>query len=222
VSNEVKKMFFTELKRSKIDFSETAVIDETELLITQNAHLAIDPAAENLMTYTAFILACYRALVAAGIESRRSRDILGKIMEQSWKSRIQTHVSNRFGLLPAQRKGAFETVAANFKTVGEKMYGAAFRYEQELQDSAHSFVNIHTCFFNDFLNENGAPELNRLFCNLDNLWAEELEHHHGVYFRRPETLEGGGAMCRFQFFCNQPAASPEPQIGKSSARELSQ
>jgi hypothetical protein len=200
VSIELREMLFTELKRCGIDFSETAVIDETELLIAQNAHLSIDFAAENLMAKCALILSCYHALIAAGIACRQSRDILGKVMEQSWKSRIQTHLSNRFGLLPAQREGAFETVAANFKAFGEKIYGAAFKYEQEVQDRTHSFVNIHTCFFNDFLNENGAPELNGLFCNLDNLWAEELEHRYGVYFRRPETLERGGAMCRFQFF----------------------
>jgi len=199
-------MFFTELKRFGVDLSETDIANETEKLIAQNAHFAVDPAAENLVAYTAFILACYRALIAAGVSRHRSREMLGKTMEQSWKSRIQTHVSNRFGILPAQRKGVFETVAANFKTVGEKMYGAAFLYEQEIQDSAHSFVNIHTCFFNDFLNENNAPELNRLFCNLDNLWAEHLEQHHGIYFRRPETLERGGDTCRFQFFRSRPTA----------------
>ena len=86
------------------------------------------------------------------------------------------------------------------------MYGAAFRYEQAVQDNTRSFIHIHTCFFYAFLNENGAPELNGLFCALDNLWAEELENHYGVYFRRPETLERGGAMCRFQFYRHKPAA----------------
>lgn len=193
---------------------DTTIEAETSALIESNHHLAVDPAADNLIAYTSFILASYRVLITTGIASDQSREILGRIMIRIAQERLKDHMGNRFGLSPVQKKGAFETVAANFKPFGEKMYGAAFRYEQEVRDNARIFVNIRTCLFHDFLLANGAPELNRLFCNLDNLWAEALEKDYGVFFTRPTTLADGGDMCRFRFFRHAP--DPKETTGAAS------
>lgn len=185
-------------------FSRSAFDQRTRELIQKNQSNNIDSPSDNFVAYASFILACYRELLLVGIDPSECLSTIGRIMEDIRKPNVKTHLKNRFGLTLSETEDAFETVSANFKHIGEKMYGKSFIYEQDVQNSECNFVNIRKCFFHDFFAANNAPELNPLFCALDFIWAEKLEKSCGVYFRRPTLLSMGEDMCRFQFFRNCP------------------
>jgi hypothetical protein len=83
---------------------------------------------------------------------------------------------------------------------GELLFGSGFTYVPTEQTAARSHTEIRKRLFNDYFRARGAPELTSLFCDLDTIWAEELENpKYGVCFARPTTLAAGDDACRFQF-----------------------
>jgi len=207
-----KEKFLTEFERLVTPllppgsvFPRSAIDNRTDELIRENRNRMIDGPSENYIAYASFILACYRELLSAGLKESQCLKTIGRIMADIRKANVKTHLKDRFGLTLSVAEDAFETVSENFKLIGERMYGKSFIYEQDFQNGERNFVNIRKCFFHDFLAANHAPELNWLFCALDNIWAEELEKSCGIYFRRPTMLSRGEDMCRFQFFRNRPS-----------------
>jgi hypothetical protein len=92
-------------------------------------------------------------------------------------------------------------MAHGSRTRATHTYGATFEFEHEGDGSGDFFAsNVTRCFYHTFFLANGAPELTPVFCDWDNLWAEEIvPARHGLRFARPTTLASGGDMCRFQF-----------------------
>lgn len=79
-------------------------------------------------------------------------------------------------------------------------FGAAFTFEHERDDANGYIVNVHRCFYHDFLAEKGAVELTTLFCDFDAGWIEGIDpERHGVRFERPTTIGYGGTKCPFRF-----------------------
>ena len=52
----------------------------------------------------------------------------------------------------------------------------------------------------NFFARNGAPELTRVLCAMDMVWADEMNAGpYNVVFQRPSMMSAGGDKCRFQF-----------------------
>ncbi len=182
----------------------TALIGEIEAtaptIRESNQSRVVDEPSKNHLELTSLILATYRVLNHVMSDRKAILDLMRQTMAEPLKDHMPVYLTQRFGIEPDVPSEAFEAAAMNFKQRGEQLFGTAFQYEQEVQTSERSFVNIRRCFFNDFFRANDAPELTPLFCYMDTLWADALhEGEYNVRFERPTTLAAGDDMCRFQF-----------------------
>jgi hypothetical protein len=57
--------------------------------------------------------------------------------------------------------------------------------------------NVHRCFYVDVLGKFGAPELTRLFCDIDDV---VFENTPGVRWERKNTIARGGEFCDFRYY----------------------
>ncbi len=182
----------------------TALIDEIEAAVPAirqaNQSRVVDEPSKNHLELTSLILATYRVLSTVMPDREAMLSLLRQTMAEPLQAHMQRYLMQRFGIEPDVASEVFEAAAMNFKQRGEQSFGKAFQYEQEVQTSKQSFVNIRRCFFNDFFRANDALELTPLFCFMDTLWADALhEGEYNVRFERPTTLAAGDDMCRFQF-----------------------
>lgn len=95
---------------------------------------------------------------------------------------------------------AFRSLAKYSERNIPARYGGAFEIET-LEHSQQTYVQAVTqCFYNDYFRAADRPYLTKLFCAFDQVWIDVIEPGRDrVRFRRPETLESGGTMCRFEF-----------------------
>jgi hypothetical protein len=179
---------------------EASVRARAAILLEQNKARAIDDPSRQWLLLSSIILAAYQELRPLVDDPQAVLSMLRYAITVPFAGRLSAYIADRFGISQDAPEEAFTRIAENFKARGEKSFGQAYTYVQEVQDEGRSFVNIQKCFFNDFFRANGMPEVTPIFCAMDNLWAEELEKPcYGVRFERPTTLAQGGDMCRFQF-----------------------
>jgi len=57
--------------------------------------------------------------------------------------------------------------------------------------------NVQRCFYVDILGKLGAPELTRLFCDIDDV---VFENTPGVRWERKNTIGRGGQFCDFRYY----------------------
>ena len=182
----------------------TAIIHEIEAVVPEirqlNQSRVVDEPSKNHLELTSLLLASYRVLNTVMSDREAILSLMRQTLAEPLQDYMQRYLTQRFGILPDAPTEAFDAAATNFKQRGEQSFGKAFQYEQEVQTTEQSFVNIRRCFFNDFFRANDAPELTPLFCFMDTLWADALhEGDYNVRFERPTTLAAGDDMCRFQF-----------------------
>jgi hypothetical protein len=80
------------------------------------------------------------------------------------------------------------------------IYGNKFVIEQEGDGKPFFSSNVKQCAYHEFFKANHAPELTKVFCSWDRLWANEIKPlRHGIKFERPTTLAEGDVECRFEF-----------------------
>ena len=60
---------------------------------------------------------------------------------------------------------------------------------------------VHRCFYVDVLGRFGAPELTRLFCDMDDVVFENIP---GVRWERKNTIGRGGEFCDFRYYRDEP------------------
>lgn len=160
-----------------------------------------EPPSGMAITIVAFLLSSYRVLVPDILNREAAIEVLRTSLTARLQRNIASYIADRFDIRSDQPGDAFAKIARNFKTRGEERFGRAFVYEQEVREPERSFINVRRCFFNDYFREQGTPELTPILCELDNIWAEELQKpQYRLRFQRPSTLATGGEMCRFQFF----------------------
>jgi len=170
------------------------------ILAEQNEARAIDAPSRQWLLLSSIILAAYQELRPLVDNAQAVVSILRYAITVPFMEHLTSYIADRFGISQDAPEEAFTRIAENFKVRGEKRFGKAYTYVQEVQDNRRSFINIQNCFFNDFFRANGIPELTLIFCALDNLWTEELEKPcYGVHFECPTTLAQGADMCRFHF-----------------------
>ncbi len=145
------------------------------------------------------ILFAYRVL-RPFLGRDRTITVLRHLLSRGFKTHTQRYMSTRFGISQERPADAFDLISQSYKTRGESMFGPRFTYVQAIQDQRRSHVHITRCLFNDFFRTHGAPEVTSVFCALDTVWADELNHpRYQARFERPTTLAVGDDACRFQF-----------------------
>src|SRR5262249_14865478 len=161
-----------------------------------NAGMIEDEPSEMHLRMTSLVLAGYRVLLPRLSPPERIREILCAALKEPFSGEIKPGFRQWLDTTPDALKGMAE--GSKGRAAG---YGETFLFEHEGDGEGHFFAtNIKRCFYHSFFVANGAPEMTTVFCEWDNIWAEEIvPARHGLRFDRPTTLGYGGDMCRFQF-----------------------
>lgn len=161
-----------------------------------------DPGTERAFVMARGMTALYDAFIADGLDEDDAFRSVRAIMRAPFEDTdgLMSFLHFRYGVDPQRPDEAFSEAGVRFKEHGEKIWGPGFRYEQDVLDGDHSFVNVTRCFFFDYMRRVGRPALTSIVCELDILFADELSKpQYGMRFDRPTAMGMGGDCCRFQF-----------------------
>jgi len=169
-------------------------------IFAANQPAAGDAAAARNTMLTSMLLAIYRvgsrripnqaALVAA----------IGEALVDVFTRQLASYIEGRFDVRGDRPDEAFTKITKNFMGRGVGTFGTGFTYEEDVVDDQHGFFNVTKCFFLEFFQTNGAPELTSVICRLDAIWADEMNAGaYNVTFERPTLMSDGADKCRFQF-----------------------
>lgn len=175
---------------------------QARVIYAANAHRIVDEASRWHLAWVSRVLAAYHVVRPIVDNQEKTLALLRAANEAPFRATNPALLLLiRYGIPPLRPEQAFSALARNFKRRGERtFFGRGFTYEQDRLDGQRNFVNIRQCFFNDFFRANGAPELMRLFCPIDDLLLGELgKPKYRVRAERPTALGFGDDMCRFQF-----------------------
>jgi len=176
------------------------VLEEQKKVLEADSFAAKDLQSQNNVRMSSFGIGCYRAVTEISGDKLKALDIVQSASAKAFKAMVGDYILARFNVDPQRPQEAFDRIAERFKAGGEERFGDVFKYDQVVQSDEESFVNISKCFFCGFMAHHGVPELTTLHCNMDAVWAEELEKEkYGVKFERPTLMSLGDDACRFQF-----------------------
>jgi hypothetical protein len=166
----------------------------------------IDGPSADIVTQVAAVVAIRDVLVEAGVPETEALDAIVEAMARWVRQNAAAYSLARLGIREEAPQEAFANARENFKARGEQRFGAHFRYEQEVADEDRSFVAITRCLFHELGRFLQRPQVVRVFCAMDMVWAEHATRPpFNLAFERPTTLAAGGDKCRFQFFRRDPA-----------------
>jgi hypothetical protein len=137
-------------------------------------------------------LAFYQELVSEGMEQEDAVTKTGEYLNViAQKLRRQFQLTARLPFFfPILKRMMRSSMERNFPEPG-------FELEwPELGKDGTGF-NVHRCFYADVLGRFGAPELTRLFCDMDDV---VFENTPGVRWERKNTIGRGGEFCDFRYF----------------------
>lgn len=160
------------------------------------------------LAFAWLVLIAYRVL-RRFVGRDRALSILESALSRAFRKHMHEYLEDRFGISQSRPEEAFDRIAENYKTRGERLFGPRFTYVQAIQTEHQSHTHITQCLFNDFFRAHGAAEVLPLFCAVDSIWIEELHQpRYRTRFERPTTLAEGDDACRFCF--SRVPAAPDP------------
>lgn len=173
---------------------------EATRIEAQTAHFKVDQPSSDIVAQMALIAATHDVLTRAGVTSEAAVEAMVEALARWVRENAQAYSLARLGISRDEPGMAFERARENFKSRGEQRFGSHFVYEQEVSDNNRSYVNITRCLFNEIGRFIGRPEVIKVFCAMDTIWAEEATSApKNLEFARPTTLAAGDDKCRFQF-----------------------
>lgn len=172
-----------------------------ELLASNGARAEDEPSRVQLELFCT-ALAAYRVLGEALGSKELALEVLGESMRAPMRRIVRLWLYFRMGINPLWPEDAFDRIRKNFRRRGEEAFGKGFTYATQVEDHQRTYVNVTRCLFAEVARANGALELLKVLCPLDDPWGEELNAHparYRVHFERPTTIGEGADACRFQF-----------------------
>ncbi len=161
----------------------------------ENTSLLIDPQASFHLFLTALILATYRYLKdKIGDEGKVLAAVRHAFLEPSRRLDL-TEFTRTFNVSP-HPFADFVTLAKEKETA---TYGKSFIFVHEKDDDEAFHQHVTRCFYHDFFNTQGVPQLTAVFCSHDFIWMDAFRGgSFGFAVERPTTLGEGGDKCRFE------------------------
>ena len=189
----------SDMDESRVGFTRLVMKQSSEI-VSLNQDLVTDKVNLRNVMLTSGILALYRMTKSVLGDQERAIDITLQVLENEFVKTIDEYMVRRFDIHQDKPQESFDKVARNFIGLGKRGFGTGFSYEPDVKTADRTWVNISRCFFNDFFRSNNAPEVTRVMCALDIVWAKKLKTGgHNVRFERPATMAEGGEVCQFHF-----------------------
>lgn len=201
-----KKTFFEFLNKKlrEIHIQGTDNLEEdigrlSDEIYAENTSLLIDPQASFHLFMTSLILGTYRYLKTR-IEDE---DTILKTVQYAFLEPGKDMDVDEFTGKFKTSLNPFADMVAMAKDKEQSTYGKTFVFEHEKDDSEAFYQNVTRCFYHDFFNTNGVPQLTSIFCSYDFIWMDIFKNgEFGFTVQRPSTFGEGGDKCRFQFINN--------------------
>lgn len=81
----------------------------------------------------------------------------------------------------------------------KETYGESFIISEERNENQFTSI-VKKCGYFEFFKRKDKPELTKVFCEWDSLWADEINKQNcGIRFKRPTTIANKNEDCRFEF-----------------------
>ena len=190
----------SDIDESRADFVRTVMTQSSEI-VSLNEDLVTDKVNLRNVMLSSGILALYRLIIPVLEDKDRAIDIIRQVLENEFVKTINEYMVQRFDIHQDKPQESFDKVAHNFINRGKRGFGTGFTYKPDISTADRTWVNISHCFFYDFFRRNNAPEVTRVMCALDIVWAKKLKvDGHNVRFNRPATMADGGEVCQFHFY----------------------
>jgi len=197
--NWIERSFIRSFPKRIEELDSAATLQAKQLFITlfnEESQYISDRQSQTHFVMCAYVLAIYKTLIRKGITKEKSIQVLTKHLSEFGSGTIKWSMRIALWLRLYNRK----TVESNSLKNVEHRYGDTFDVGEEKGIDQYVMV-IKKCGFNDFFKRQSAPELTKIFCEWDHLWANEINRNKscGIQFLRPTTLAEGKAACRFEF-----------------------
>jgi hypothetical protein len=169
---------------------------EQTALFESKRDLARDEPSTFHLRCATLVLAAYRVLLDSVPKDDAFEKVRGAFIEPTRADTLR-----EMGELINTATDPFRDLVAHTKCQEEQYLGTTFKLER-VQDDDHAYkVHVHECFYHRFFSENGAPELTKIACDINNNWIDAIDPtKHAISFERPAMLGYGGDQCEFYFY----------------------
>lgn len=188
------KSFMRNIKSFSAMERQTALERSVEIFNLQKNYIS-DKQSQSHQLMCSFVLAAYECMALKKNEEDTIKELTTALKQHGGKY-IQW--SMRIMLWIKRDKKKFIENAAIEKS--RETYGESFTIEEFRMDNKYSSI-VKKCGYYDFFNKNGKPELTKIFCHWDSLWADEINKQNcGIRFERLTTIANKNEDCRFEFY----------------------
>jgi hypothetical protein len=184
------------LERDEISAAMQSISWKAGEIMVSDQMRSIDPPSRGHLEWSAWILAAYRVLRPQFASEKEAIVYLEEASLRSFDTKLL-----RLGVALALRPIRGDLQKA--KTILGAMItqnGASFESEFDATEGSIDF-HIKQCFYFDFFNSHGVPELTTVLCRLDQLWFDRIDPaKHGISFDhdRYNTMNHGATECCFR------------------------
>ena len=169
--------------------------DEIERIIAANLGMVVDDRTLPHLRLTAMVLACYSALHSGSMDSQLAIELIEDVFAGIGRTMLRLYT---WALLTFSRD-PFTAITRAGSQRALSQYGREWEFRIEETDRYFS-MTATKCFYADFFQAAGLPQLTRVFCRWDQNWIEPIDPaRHRISFDRPTTMGFGGKECPFIF-----------------------
>ncbi len=191
------KNFFKHFTKNIKSFSSTerqSVEEKFVIIFNSQKNEISDKQSQSHLLMCSLILAAFERLIMNNSKEDSIQELTTALKQFGgkyirWSMKIMLWVKR-------DKKKFIENAA--IKKSGE-IYGKSFMIEELRNDNTFSSI-VKKCGYYEFFKRNGIPELTKVFCEWDSLWADEINRQKcGIRFERPTTIANNDEDCRFEF-----------------------
>ena len=168
---------------------------DIEQVIAASSHMAADQRTRPHLRLAATVLASHRAIASGSLDRSAAIQLIEDVFAGIGRTGLRLYT---LALLTFSRD-PFTAITRAGKRRALEQYGREWELSVEETDQSFS-MTATKCFYADFFQAAGKPELTRVFCRWDHNWIEPIEPaKHKIRFERPTTIGYGGKECPFLF-----------------------
>lgn len=171
------------------------VIPAIDSIIEANSRMAADEQTRPHLRLTASVLACYQELASGGMTQDQALELVNDVFNSIGRTTLRLYAQ----VLLTFSRDPFLALTSATKQRVMSQYGKAWKF-RVVETRDYFSMTATKCFYNDFFNAKGVPQLTAVFCRWDQNWMGSINPgKHKMQFERSTTMGFGGSECPFIF-----------------------
>lgn len=164
-------------------------------IIEANSWMVADEQTRPHLRLAACVLSCYQELARGAMTQGQALDLVDDVFTSIGRTTLKLYAQ---ALLTFSRDPFLALTRAAKQRVLTQ-YGRAWEF-RIVETHDYFSMTATKCFYNDFFNATGVPQLTAVFCHWDQNWIGPIDPgKHKMQFERPTTMGFGGSDCPFIF-----------------------